>query len=325
MRKTNKASQASARKPKSASVPLKARSLSELRNLQRQASKHAEPTPEAGRSSETSHRSPADHPASGTRARRRPHRFLPPGAGPVTAARDATPKSASDVVTPSPQRHSLEPATDTQPCPTLSAGAYSTTAGHSPESVLNAEDVALFRRVVQSVTPAPKSNRLLLDPVAPATPAQLQERRQHAMGQAITPALDVSDHYASAGLDRDDTVFLQTGHGPHLVKGLKKGKWPVQASLDLHGSNLDQARDRLDRFIQSCRDHQIRCVRIVHGKGYGSKGGDPVLKETVRRWLSQLAVVLAYVESDESHGGAGAVVVLLSKNKSGEAGSSRLL
>lgn len=133
------------------------------------------------------------------------------------------------------------------------------------------------------------------------------------MGQPVNPALDVSDHYTSARIHHNDTEFLQSGHGPHLIKGLKKGKWPIQASLDLHGANLDEARERMDRFIQSCRDHRIKCVRIVHGKGHGSRNGDAVLKETVRRWLSQLAVVQAYVECAEPEGGAGAVLVLLSK------------
>lgn len=181
------------------------------------------------------------------------------------------------------------------------------------DHVLHADDIALFRRTVKSVTPAPRNNRVVLPPVAAATSTQLQQRRQHAMGQRVVASLDVSDQYASASLDHNDAVFLQTNQGPHLIKALKKGKWPIEASLDLHGATLDEARERMDRFIQSCREHHIRCVRIVHGKGYGSKGGDPVLKDTVRRWLSQLAVVQAYIECSEPDGGAGAVLVLLSK------------
>lgn len=303
MRKTKKAPPASTPPGKSATASLKAKSLSELRELQRLAGTAPASTPEPAR-----------------QARRRPHRFLPPSPNPVGRPdRTASGRPiASEVAAPAPQHSAVESPSGPAAPPSARSGflpGYTATrpANTPADSPLSSEDIALFRRVVESVTPGPKSDRLILAPVPPGTPAQLRQRRQQAMGQAATPALDVSDHYASGRLEHDDTVFLQAGQGPHLIKGLKKGKWPVQASLDLHGSTLDQARERMDRFIQSCRDHDIRCVRIVHGKGYGSRDGNPVLKETVRRWLCQLAVVQAYVESDEANGGAGAVLVLLSK------------
>jgi DNA-nicking Smr family endonuclease len=57
-------------------------------------------------------------------------------------------------------------------------------------------------------------------------------------------------------------------------------------------------------------------VRIVHGKGYGSKDGEPVLKQTIRRWLTQMEAVSAYAECSERDGGAGAVQVLLQAHSS---------
>lgn len=308
MRKTKKASPAGTHSGKTSAAPLKAKSLSELRELQRLAGA-----------------APASAPDPLHQDRRRPHRFLPPRPGPVTPS-DRPTGEHSRASEPALPVHAHLARTHSTPDPLIGAAARPVTptgrtvtqsgehtATGSTGAALSPEDIALFRRVVESVTPGPESDRLLLAPVPPATPAQLKQRRQQAMGLDTTPALDVSDHYASGKLEHDDTVFLQAGQGPHLIKGLKKGKWPVEASLDLHGSTLDHARDRMDRFIQSCRDHDIRCVRIVHGKGYGSKDGNPVLKETVRRWLSQLAVVQAYVESDEANGGAGAVLVLLNK------------
>lgn len=312
MRKTRKASPASPPSGSTRTTHLKAKGLSELRELQRLAG--APPAPEPV-------------PESTQQAGRRPHRFLPPRPGPVTATGPGTaaparerplgPDTASSAPPPSGAKAASSAATrHATPSEALPARSATHSGKDASAGVtLSPADIALFRRVVESVAPGPKSDRLILAPVPPATAAQLEQRRQQAMGLDRAPALDVSDHYASGHLEHDDTVFLQAGQGPHLIKGLKKGKWPVQASLDLHGSTLDHARERLDRFIQSCRDHDIRCVRIVHGKGYGSKDGNPVLKETVRRWLSQLAVVQAYVESDEANGGAGAVVVLLCKAK----------
>ncbi|CPN13331.1 Smr domain [Bordetella pertussis] len=72
----------------------------------------------------------------------------------------------------------------------------------------------------------------------------------------------------------------------------------------------DTARDE-------CLEHGIRCVRIVHGKGYGSQGLEPVLKDKARTWLVQKADVLAFSEAPERGGGAGALLVLLRQAEAG--------
>jgi DNA-nicking Smr family endonuclease len=61
-----------------------------------------------------------------------------------------------------------------------------------------------------------------------------------------------------------------------------------------------------------CIDRGHRCVRIVHGKGLGSPGREPVLKKLVQGWLAQKKEVLAFCQARAAEGGAGAVVVLLS-------------
>jgi DNA-nicking Smr family endonuclease len=52
-------------------------------------------------------------------------------------------------------------------------------------------------------------------------------------------------------------------------------------------------------------------VRVVHGKGHGSPGRQPVLKDKVQRWLAQRAEVIAFAQASGAHGGAGALLVLL--------------
>jgi len=80
----------------------------------------------------------------------------------------------------------------------------------------------------------------------------------------------------------------------------------------LHGHRTDEARDALGDFIRSCHLQGLRCVRVVHGKGLGSPGREPVLKRRVLRWLVQKREVLAFVQARPAEGGAGALVVLLS-------------
>jgi DNA-nicking Smr family endonuclease len=52
-------------------------------------------------------------------------------------------------------------------------------------------------------------------------------------------------------------------------------------------------------------------VRVVHGKGHGSPGKEPVLKAKVKSWLVQRNEVLAFTYARAADGGHGALIVLL--------------
>lgn len=180
---------------------------------------------------------------------------------------------------------------------------------------LSAEDRALFLQHMRDVRPIPAPERLSPPPAPHASTQQLSDRRRRAAGDdglATPTALQaLSDHFQAVQLRTGDDSFLQAGYGPDLLTKLRQGQWPIEASLDLHGATLDQARERLDRFLATCLAHRIKCVCIVHGKGYGSRDGKPVLKDSIRRWLGQLVCVRAYIECHEHNGGTGAVQVLL--------------
>jgi DNA-nicking Smr family endonuclease len=64
-------------------------------------------------------------------------------------------------------------------------------------------------------------------------------------------------------------------------------------------------------FLTDAIKREIRCVRIVHGKGLGSVNKEPVLKNKVLRWLVQREEVLAFCQARPNDGGSGALIVLL--------------
>ncbi|MGH8716002.1 MAG: Smr/MutS family protein, partial [Burkholderiales bacterium] len=70
-------------------------------------------------------------------------------------------------------------------------------------------------------------------------------------------------------------------------------------------------RSSLVAFLNSSTKRGLRCVRIIHGKGLGSKNREPVLKHKVRAWLTQREEILAYCEARPVDGGSGAMTVLL--------------
>ncbi len=166
---------------------------------------------------------------------------------------------------------------------------------------------------MRDVAPLKKRGQSIVMSRPAASPEQLEQRRRHAVGAPVNaPALpQASDQYVSAQGESNDIRHLRAGCGTDVLRDLERNRWPIESSLDLHGSDLEQARERLDNFLRSCLEHGVRCVRIVHGTGYGSRNGEPVLRHAVRRWLTQLPSVLAYMECAPNEGGQGAVKLVL--------------
>ncbi len=166
----------------------------------------------------------------------------------------------------------------------------------------------LFAQATRDVQPLRVAARMP-HPPPPCAPLPLMRTRDEAaaLRASLSDGID-----ADALLDSDDTLaFTRDGLAPNTARKLRRGDWVIQAQLDLHGMTREQARDALAQFLASARKQGLRCVRVVHGKGLGSKQQVPVLKDKVRRWLTQSDAVLAWVQARAPDGGSGALVVLL--------------
>lgn len=98
------------------------------------------------------------------------------------------------------------------------------------------------------------------------------------------------------------------------LRKLRRGLWPIDARLDLHGSTVPEARARLEAFLRTTRVRGERCVLVIHGKGDHSPHGSGILRGEIGAWLSQSAAsehVAAFATAGASDGGEGAVYVLL--------------
>jgi DNA-nicking Smr family endonuclease len=166
----------------------------------------------------------------------------------------------------------------------------------------------LFARAVGAVQPLPVKERVHMKPHRPnPRPLQQDLDDQAALVESMSDEFDVSTL-----LDVDDQLsFRRPGIGTDITRKLRKGEWSMQGQLDLHGLRSDEARTALGQFVRDAKRMGWRCVRVVHGKGLGSPGKEPVLKAKVQRWLVQKNEVLAFVQAKPSDGGAGALVVLL--------------
>jgi DNA-nicking Smr family endonuclease len=157
---------------------------------------------------------------------------------------------------------------------------------------LPSEDAGLWRRAMRDVAPLPgrpphPDRRHLAGTSAPATPPQ-------APPPTELPPLD-----RLAGVDRA------------TAERLKRGRRPVEASLDLHGMTQAEAHRALAAFVAGSRTAGRRCVLVITGHGRLSGG---VLKAAVPRWLDEpdlRRAVLAIAPARPQHGGHGALYVLL--------------
>jgi DNA-nicking Smr family endonuclease len=148
-------------------------------------------------------------------------------------------------------------------------------------------------------------------PVAVRGPAP--KARTQAEDDAEVLRESLSDQFdVDALLDDDPTLsYSRPGVGADVVRKLRKRHWPVQGELDLHGMNRDIARDQVGDFLRRSTLRGQRCIRIIHGKGLGSAGGEPVLRSMVHSWLVQKDEVVAFCVANKADGGYGALIVLL--------------
>ena len=177
----------------------------------------------------------------------------------------------------------------------------------TPAAAVVNED-ALFTLAVKDAKP------LIFDPKARYTgvkPKPVASQFIKDERQALRDSLS-DDFYPAHEIESgEELLYLRTGQSPSVLSKLRRGFWVVQAQIDLHGLISDEARKYVAKFLSHCKKKNVRCVRIVHGKGLGSRNREPILKHKLRNWLIQKDEVIAYAQAKPEDGGSGAVIVLL--------------
>ncbi len=173
------------------------------------------------------------------------------------------------------------------------------------------DESVLFREAVGEVMPVRGKGR-----VAPPPPKVDLTRVPNGDAEALAELyalvetdgpieLSDSDEYIEGAIPSFDRKTLRK---------LRAGDFAVQAHVDLHGCTREEAKNLLFRFLEESRRAGKRLVLVVHGRGLHSKDQVPVLKESLRAWLSHGRIgrqVLAYATARPHDGGAGAVYLLL--------------
>ncbi len=185
------------------------------------------------------------------------------------------------------------------------------------------DELLTFERLMAGVTPLEKAPARRVPAFGPSAPdSRIGEIQQHRAreGQLEEQARAKFKALVEEGSNfeiRDDGRSIdgrRRGVDGGLVRRMKAGEILVDATLDLHGMRVDQARDAVDDFIRTRRTRGDRVVVIVHGKGRHSPSGQAVLRGEAAAWLSEgksSKHVSAFVTACADQGGEGALCVLL--------------
>lgn len=177
-----------------------------------------------------------------------------------------------------------------------------------PPRVISDEDRQLFKEAVRGVTPLRPDSRAAFSPPPPRPVPRMRLRDQReVLEESLADLLAWEDDFKSG----DELSFTRPGVPPTVLRKLARGHWVVNAQIDLHGLTRAEARVVLAEFLRQQYRRGARCLRIIHGKGLGSRNREPVLRNKVRNWLMQRDEVLAFRQARELDGGTGAVIVLL--------------
>ena len=181
----------------------------------------------------------------------------------------------------------------------------------APKNV--ADETELMREALAGVRPLNGSTRM---PVERKTSRAIVSEDAEVVAQLS----DLVSGQAPFDITETDEYVegMRVGLDPRLLSQLRKGEFAMQTHIDLHGMTQPGAHQALTDFVLEAVRKGLRSVLVVHGRGLRSPGGRPVLKHAAANWLSHGTIgghVLAFVTARAHDGGAGAMYVLLRREK----------
>jgi DNA-nicking Smr family endonuclease len=189
----------------------------------------------------------------------------------------------------------------------LEASAHVTPLPDPDDPDVPADDARLFREAVRGVKPLGVRSAVQQGPKPPPRARFTRADRMAVLRESLeAPGAD-----AEVG-SGEELSFRRPQIQVAVLRRLRRGEYRVQRELDLHGLTVAEAKQVLREFLADALERQVRCVRIIHGKGLRSGHRGPVLKSTVSAVLKRTGAVLAFVSARQVDGGTGAVYVLLS-------------
>ncbi len=167
------------------------------------------------------------------------------------------------------------------------------------------DDQKLWVQATSDVTKLQTKARILLSP---------PEMRVDVLPRPVSDY-----HYVPASAMEPLHMASNANIDAQTRRRVDQGKYPIDATLDLHGYNHQQARHSLEAFLLEAYRCQYRLLLVITGKGRNSANESNKLKDMLLAWINHSVlmrkVVLRVSPAHQKHGGSGAFYILLKRHK----------
>jgi DNA-nicking Smr family endonuclease len=196
---------------------------------------------------------------------------------------------------------------DVEPSP---GKAYQVEKSRPPQADPVVDEERIFREAMEGVKTLGKGK--YIEP-APPSPREMGDRNGRDEGLELLTNLV---KYGEGFVISDTPEYIEgTGYRvrPEIARRLHRGEFSIQAHIDLHGMNVEEAESAFEAFLRDSLDRGRKGILVIHGRGLSSPA-EPVLKTKVVDWLTRgprRKWVLAYSSARSCDGGTGATYVML--------------
>lgn len=190
---------------------------------------------------------------------------------------------------------------------------------------LTKEERELWMRFTHDVARTEHS-AVIVEPLTsrPNKPLSVEESRKTSSAVSLAPEIPASwlaefQSLSTTPVRRSEPSPLDVGDDAGVdgnqARRYRKGALGIDATIDLHGYNRQEAQEVFTSFLTQSQQAGLRVVRVItgHGKMTGSEG---VLRSSLPQWINlpeNRHRVLSYDQARPEHGGQGAYMLLLRK------------
>lgn len=191
---------------------------------------------------------------------------------------------------------------------------------------------ALWGRVIATVKPIHAAKKVAVKKavIASAPPVKSPPKAKRiAANVAPLPVIKAAQKpVAAKAVTAKPTAAQPSGASPtnnldgHWDRRLGSGSVIPDVSVDLHGTGLSGAYNRLDGALEQAIAQNMRVILLVTGRARGhdrqSGEGRGAIASVVRDWLAasrHAASISAVRNAHPRHGGAGALYIILKQRR----------
>ncbi len=191
----------------------------------------------------------------------------------------------------------------------------------SHRRILDPAERSLWQKVVATVTPIHHARAPVREQVEVKSVAPIESMSEALSAQKVKAKPErTSAKIAPIAAPAAPASVVQSTLDSHWDRRFHKGAIEPELTIDLHGTGLSGAYQRLDRALEQAVHHHVRVILLITGKIRShdrmSGQGRGAIASVVGDWLAasrHASHIAAVRNAHPRHGGAGAMYIILKR------------